>query len=68
MKQKKYHRIPRATYGGGWLVATRTGNPPKGFQRKEVFEFPTKSDALSFIRDIERNNVEWMLGEARDSK
>lgn len=48
-----------------WLVVTRTGNPPKGFKKIEVFAFPKKKDALDFINDVTRNNVEVMLAKEK---
>lgn len=60
---------------GRWLVACRLPKErvshmkARGFSKNEIFGFPTKKDALAFISDISRHNVEWMLGDNRkDSK
>jgi len=48
-----------------WLVATRTEKPPKGFEKNEVFVFPSKAKAMSFIQNITFRNVEWMIAEVK---
>jgi hypothetical protein len=48
-----------------WLVATKTNNPPRGFGKTEIFTFPSKRNAVAFIKDITRNNVEWMIAQEK---
>jgi len=48
-----------------WLVATRTENPPRGFEKNEIFTFPSKRNAMAFVKDITRNNVDWMIAEEK---
>jgi len=45
-----------------WLVATRTGKPPKGFKKNEVFVFSSREKAISFMREVTKNNVECLIG------
>jgi hypothetical protein len=36
-----------------------------GFKKTEVFGFLTKRDALGFIKDISKDDVEWAIADAR---
>ena len=56
MKHKKQTENPR------WLVAVRGENPRK---KNQLFGFPTKRDALGFIKDISKDNVEWAIADVR---
>jgi hypothetical protein len=66
MKNKKQtNENPR------WLVACRlpkekeTWMRLRGYRKTEIFGFPTKRNALSFIQEMEENGVEWALSDAR---
>ena len=57
MKHKKQtNENPR------WLVAVRGENPHK---KNQLFGFPTKRDALGFIKDISKDDVQWAIADAR---
>ena len=57
MKQNKQrNENPR------WLVAVRAKNSRK---KNEIFGFPTKRDALVFIKDISKDDVQWAIADAR---
>jgi hypothetical protein len=57
MKQKKQtNENPR------WLVAVKEKNSRK---KNHLFGFLTKRDALGFIKDISKDDVEWAIADAR---
>jgi len=56
MKHKKHTQNQR------WLVAVKEENPRK---KNHIFGFPTKRDALGFIKDISKDDVEWAIADAR---
>ena len=45
-----------------WLVAVKEKNPRK---KNHLFGFLTKRDALGFIKDISKDDVEWAIADAR---
>lgn len=48
-----------------WLVAVRHPRPPRGFRKNEIFGFPTKRAAFSFMKEISGLGAECAFAYAR---